>query len=159
MNYLADLQKRLSDGVSETDIADTISFLKENAKKVLTFPCECHGDRTPEQVIQALEGKEDHWEDYVVSILSGIAVTEVIKQSYASKQPMSERLEDLLDLTRDFVTAVVKKTTEPLFIEQLAAHFSIESSLFRERLIQMEAELDKSPAIATANVKSNAPVN
>lgn len=148
MNYLADLQKRLSDGVSEADIAATISFLKENNKKLMTFPCGCHGDRTPEEVIHALESKEDHWEDYVVSILSGIAVTEVIKQSYASKQPMSERLEALLDLTRDFVTAVVKETTEPLFIEQLAAHFSIESSLFREKLVQMEADLEKYRASA-----------
>ena len=154
MSYLADLQKRLSDGITEDDVKSARDFLKAHEHRKETFPCGCHGERTATEVIAALDAREEHWEEYVVSVLCGIAVSKEIQSSYESTQSMVERFELLLDLTRDYVTAVVKETTSPLMEEQLGAHFAIESALFREKLRRMELELEmhRRTSLPTAKV-------
>lgn len=158
MDYLDEMQERLENGVQQKDIDEAVHLLNKHRDKLDTFPCECHGDLTADEVIACINSRGDHWEEYVVSVLCGVAVSEEIAKSYASEVPLSQRLEGLLDLTRDFVIATNREDSTPLLAEQLGAHFCIESAIFRERLIKMEHELETYRRLS-GTTKTVKPVN
>lgn len=159
MDYLDELQTRLENGISQEDIDKAIELIGKHRKLLDSFPCECHGDMGPDDVIKAIKEKGDHWEEYVISVICGVAVSEEIAKSYASTAKLSDRLEDLLDLTRDFVSAVVREDATPLLAEQLGAHFCVESALFKERLIKLEQEVEKLRKSRGIEVKTPGVIN